>query len=94
MRAIGTTACQVRRIVRLETLLLSVHGSVIGMLLGLAGAASAFALLASDQGFSLTIPWRSLAVIAVVGSLAGVVAAAWPAWRASKMDPLTAIATE
>jgi putative ABC transport system permease protein len=94
MRAIGTTGRQVRRIVRLEALLLSIHGSVIGTVLGLAGATAAFSLLASDQGFSLTIPWSSLLIIALAGSCAGVVAAAWPAWRASKMDPLAAIASD
>lgn len=94
LRAIGTTSRQVRRVVRLEALLLSIHGSAIGLLLGLAGAASVFALLASDQGLSMTVPWKSLGVIAVLGCLAGVIASAWPAWKASRMDPLQAIASE
>jgi putative ABC transport system permease protein len=94
LRAIGTTARQVRRIIRLEALLLAVHASVLGIALGIGAAAAAFTLVASDQGFALTIPWRSIIVIGIGGAIAGIVASLWPAWKGSRAEVLASIASD
>jgi putative ABC transport system permease protein len=49
----------------------------------------------ASQGIDTTsIPWGQLIAYLVVGAVAGVTAAWWPARRASKLDVLQAIATE
>ena len=49
----------------------------------------------SDEGFTqLSVPGVQLAFVVVLAGLAGVVAAAYPARRASHFDVLDAISTE
>ncbi len=94
MRAIGTTAQQVRSIIRVESVLLAVHGCLLGIGLGLGAAASLIALLGGNEGLNLLIPWQSMAILAVSGVIAGAAASAWPAWKGSRADMLDAIASE
>ncbi|WP_104523626.1 ABC transporter permease [Blastococcus atacamensis] len=93
LRAIGMTREQLRRTVRLESVLISVYGSVLGLLLGgLLGVSLTRAL--SDQGISeLVVPGVRLALFLALGALIGVLAAVWPARRAARMEVLDAIAT-
>jgi putative ABC transport system permease protein len=93
LRAIGMTRGQLRRMVRLESVLISVYGSVLGLGLGaLIGISLTRAL--SDQGISeLVMPGGRLAVFLAIGAVIGVLAAAWPARRAARMKVLDAIAT-
>lgn len=47
------------------------------------------------DGWSVAvIPWGTLTIIAVVGTLAGLLAGVQPARRAARLDVLEAIATE
>lgn len=92
LRSVGMTAPQVRRMIRNEALLLSVQGSVVGLLLGVGSVYAVFAALAGDE-LTLTLPLASLAIIGIGGAISGVAAAAWPAWRASRMAPLEAMAS-
>ncbi|MGY1739646.1 MULTISPECIES: ABC transporter permease [unclassified Blastococcus] len=93
LRAVGMTRGQLRRTVRLESVLISVYGSVLGLLLGgLLGISLTRAL--SDQGISeLVVPGGRLVLFLAVGALIGVLAAVWPARRAARMKVLDAIAT-
>jgi putative ABC transport system permease protein len=93
LRAVGMGRRQLRRTVRLEAVLISVYGSVLGLGLGLVlGIALTRSL--SDQGITeLVVPGAQLAGFLVLGALIGVVAAAWPARRAARMQVLDAIAT-
>ncbi len=91
LRAIGMHRAQVRRTVYLESTLIAVYGAVIGVVLGLAFGAAFVHALRNEGIDHLAIPWaQSLAML--VGSAAvGVAAAVWPASRAARTDPLTAI---
>lgn len=91
LRSVGMTAVQVRRMIRNEALLLSLQGSIIGLAIGVGGAYATFSALAAGE-FALTLPITSLAVIGVGAAISGVAAAAWPAWRASRLAPLEAMA--
>jgi putative ABC transport system permease protein len=63
---------------------------VLGVALG---AALVSAL--HDQGIDkLVIPFGQLIIYLVIGSLIGILAALWPARRASRLNVLQAIATE
>jgi putative ABC transport system permease protein len=94
LRAVGTSRRQVRRMVRLEALMTSVFGAVVGLVLGVVFGQLLLRVL-EDQGLAeRVVPWPSLLVFLVVAAVLGVLAAAWPAWRASRLDVLAAIATE
>lgn len=92
LRSVGMTANQVRRMIRNEALLLSVQGSIVGLIIGVGSVYATFSAL-GDGEISLSLPITSLAIIGVAGAISGVAAAAWPAWRASRLAPLEAMAS-
>jgi putative ABC transport system permease protein len=93
LRAVGMTRRQLRREVRAEAVIIASQGTLIGLALG-ALFGTLFAHAFHDQGVtSLTVPWAQLAVITVIGGLTGVIAAALPARRATRLDVLSAITT-
>ncbi|MBO2465636.1 ABC transporter permease [Actinomadura sp. LCR2-06] len=94
LRAIGISRRQLRRMIRVESIVIAVFGAVLGMGIGVAfGAALQNAL--KSQGLSvLAVPYGTLGVYLVVAAVIGVLAALWPAWRAGRMDVLKAISTD
>lgn len=94
LRAIGISRRQLRRMIRLESIMIAVFGAVLGMGIGVAfGAALQNAL--ADKGLGvLAVPYATLGIYLVVAAVIGVLAALWPAWRAGRMDVLKAISTE
>lgn len=94
LRAVGMSRLQVRRMVRTEAVLIAVLGGVLGLAVGVVFGWALQRSLA-DLGIDrLTIPVGRLAVYLVITALVGLLAAWWPAWRASKTDVLRAIAYE
>jgi putative ABC transport system permease protein len=93
LRAIGTSRRQVRAVVRLEAVITSLIGAVLGVVLGVL-----FALLVSrpleEEGFTLTFPVATLALLLVLAAALGVLAAIGPARRAARLDVLRALAYE
>ncbi len=94
LRAVGMSRKQVRTSVRWESIIVAVFGALLGLVLGIFfGWAMVTAL--HDQGFTqLSIPGVQLVIVVVLAALAGVLAAAYPARRASRFDVLAAISTE
>jgi putative ABC transport system permease protein len=94
LRAVGTTRRQMRSMVRWESVLVATLGAVGGIGIG-SFLGWALVKAADAEGFIsvFTIPVGSLAVVLVVGALAGALAAIRPARRAAKLDILDAIAT-
>jgi putative ABC transport system permease protein len=93
LRAIGTTRSQVRWIVRYESVITSVIGGVVGLVLGVALAFLITSAL-QNQGLSYSLPGWQLLIWVVFAIIFGIVAAAWPARRAARLDVLQAIAYE
>ena len=93
LRAIGTSRRQVRRMIRYEAVITAVIGAVIGVVLGIIFALAIGEAL-KDDGFVLSFPVGQLIILLVLGALAGVLAAIAPARRASRLDPLEALAYE
>ncbi|MFI6357308.1 ABC transporter permease [Streptomyces sp. NPDC050743] len=96
LRAVGQTRAQLRAMVRWESVLVAAFGTVGG--LGL-GAFLGWVLVkasdgASDTAFAFALPPARLAVVALVGLLAGALAGLRPARRAARLDVMRAIATE
>lgn len=93
LRAVGMTRSQVRTTVRWESVITSLLGAVLGIVLGLGlGWVIVYAL--RDQGLtSFQVPVGSTVFIMVMSFVVGVLAAVYPAWRATKVDMLDALNT-
>jgi putative ABC transport system permease protein len=92
LRAVGLSRVQLRRMVRLEAVIISIYGAVLGLVLGtLFGVALSRSL--ADQGITeLAVPLPRMAIFLLVAALIGVLAAVFPARRAAKLQVLDAIA--
>lgn len=94
LRAVGLRRRSIWKMITIESMVMAIFGTILGMILGV-GLGSALVLSLEDQGFEgVAIPWVWLAVYTVLAAIAGVLAAIWPAWRASRLDILQAIAAD
>jgi len=94
LRAVGLSRRQTRRMIRAEASIIAVFGAVLGIAIGLFFAWAILQAL-RDEGFTaFVIPFATLAIWIVVTGVLGVVFAILPAWRASRLDVLEAIAYE
>jgi putative ABC transport system permease protein len=93
LRAVGMTRSQVRTTVRWESIITSLLGAAMGITLGIGlGWVIVFAL--RDQGLTtFSLPVSSTIVIVILSFFVGVLAAVYPAWRATKVDILSALNT-
>ena len=93
LRTVGMTRSQVRTTVRWESVITSLLGSVLGIVLGVGlGWVIVFSL--RDEGLtSFQLPVGSTVTILVMSFVIGVLAAVYPAWRATKVDILEALVT-
>ncbi|MEP7202238.1 MAG: FtsX-like permease family protein [Ilumatobacteraceae bacterium] len=94
LRAVGMTRTQVRITVRWESVLTSVYGAVVGVLMGIMLGYVVIAALHDEGLTEYSVPTSTIAAILVIAFVVGVIAAVVPAWRATKLDILQAIATE
>jgi putative ABC transport system permease protein len=96
LRAVGETRAQVRSMVRWESVVIATFGAVGGIGLGIfLGWALVQGVGAASGGLGVfALPVGRLAVVLVVGGVAGVLAGLRPARRAARLDVLRAIATE
>jgi putative ABC transport system permease protein len=91
LRAIGMTRRQVRRMIRHESIITALIGAAIGIVLGIILAA----LLAARVDFILlTVPVGQLIVFGLAAILVGIIAAIFPARRASRLNVLEALQYE
>jgi putative ABC transport system permease protein len=74
----------------IEALVLTIAGGVIGMALGTAASR----LLAQMMGWPALLGWQSYALGFGFSAAVGVVFGFYPAWRASRMDPIEALRFE
>ncbi|MCZ4512896.1 FtsX-like permease family protein [Streptomyces sp. ActVer] len=94
LRAIGLARRQLRRMIRLESVVIAVFGAVLGLALGLVWGVCVQQVLALQGMKALAIPWTTLVAVVVGSAVVGIVAALLPALRASRMNVLAAIAHE
>jgi putative ABC transport system permease protein len=93
LRAAGMTRLQVRRMIRHESVITALIGATLGLPLGILLAALVTQAL-SDSGVAFAIPAPTLALLVLLATLAGVVAAIFPARRASRLNVLEALRYE
>jgi putative ABC transport system permease protein len=96
LRAVGMTARQLAAMIRWESLIVALSGAAAGTILGSAlGAAIAAAVTSQQTGAAtVDVPAGRLAAYLLLGGLVGLLAAAAPARRASRMRVLDAIGME
>ncbi|MEV6395774.1 FtsX-like permease family protein [Streptomyces sp. NPDC051907] len=94
MRAIGLSRRQLRRMIRLESVVIALFGALLGLGLGMAWGTAAQKLLALEGLGTLEIPWPTIATVFVGSAFVGLFAALVPAFRAGRMNVLNAIASD
>ncbi|WP_030683271.1 ABC transporter permease [Streptomyces cellulosae] len=95
LRAIGLDRKGIKRMVRLESLVISLFGGVLGIGLGVFFGWAAGELLGTSMPtYELVLPWARMAVFLLLAATVGVLAALWPARRAARLNMLTAIKSE
>jgi putative ABC transport system permease protein len=94
LRAVGLSRRQLRRMIRVESVLIAIYGAILGIVIGECfGWALVHAL--KDQGIdTFAVPFVRLFYVLVGAALGGVLAAALPARRAARLNVLAAIAEE
>jgi putative ABC transport system permease protein len=95
LRAIGLDRTGVKRMVRLESLVISLFGGVLGIGLGVFfGWAVGELVGARMPTYELVVPWARIAVFLLLAGTVGVLAALWPARRAARLNMLSDIKAE
>jgi putative ABC transport system permease protein len=94
MRAIGLSRRQLRRMIRLESVVIALFGALLGLGLGMAWGAAGQQLLALEGMQVLEIPWGTIIGVFIGSAVVGLLAALLPAFRAGRMNVLNAIATD
>ncbi len=93
-RAVGMTRSQLRSTIRLESVVIALQGTALGLLIGvLFGWAITHAINLFGTAV-VSIPYLTLVAVVILAALGGVVTAIRPARRAAKLNILRAIVTE
>ena len=94
LRAIGLSRRQMRRMIRMESIVISFLGALLGVLLGLVFGWVLLTDLADEGLEVISVPVGQLLAFLGVSLLVGVLAAVFPARRAARLDVLAAISEE
>ncbi len=93
LRATGMTRRQIRGLIRVESVLIAALGGVTGVVVGVVLGAMMQNFILSRGVFDLVVPPTIL--LALLGiSLGGLLAAAWPARRAARVNVIRAITVD
>lgn len=95
LRAVGQTRGQMRAMIRWESVIIAVFGTLGGLVVGVVLGWALMEYIASEQQVAMiSIPAGQLIAIVVVGAIVGVIAGIRPARRAAKLDVLQAISSD
>ena len=93
LRVIGMTDDRVQRMVRLESVLIAMLGTVTGLVLGIVVSLGLIASInrLSEATVTPSLPWLELIGVLVAGVVLGFLAALVPARRSTRLEVLDAI---
>jgi putative ABC transport system permease protein len=94
LRAIGLARRQLRLMVSLESVAISVLGAVLGVVMGVGFGIVLQRAVADDGVDVLAVPWTQLGLFVGLAVLVGMLAAVVPARRAARLNVLAAISSE
>lgn len=84
LKAVGWTPANIITMVLVESLILSLSGAALGILLGFGGLVLAGQVSASDIS---VLTWNTVAFVVIAGVMIGVAGGIYPAWRAHSASP-------
>ncbi len=89
LKALGAPGKQIRALFFAEATLLSAVGSVVGLVMGYAGS-----MIIGKVYPSLPVspPWWAVLAACGIALVTGILFSVWPARRAARLDPVTALA--
>ena len=93
LRAIGSTRLQLRETILYESVITAIIGGLLGIVIGIV-LAWVVALGFRSSGIVFAIPYGQVVLSLVVAVIAGIVAAAFPARRAARLNVLEALQYE
>ncbi len=91
LRAVGMTRRQTRWMIRWEGAIVAAFGGLMGTVVGILFGWAAVIVIPDSFISTFSVPWLTLFVYMIVATLAGLVAAYFPARRASRLNVLKAI---
>ncbi|GCD34760.1 ABC transporter [Streptomyces chrestomyceticus JCM 4735] len=95
LRAIGLARSGIKQMVRLESVVISLFGAVLGIGVGVFLAwAGGKMTAASMPTYEMILPWDRLGIFLAIALVVGVLAAAWPARRAARLNMLESIGAQ
>ena len=89
LKALGAPPAQIRRLFFTEAVLLSLVGSVVGLLLGQLGSVVIGQIYPT---LPVAAPWWAIIAAFCTALGTGILFSVWPARRAAKLDPVMALA--
>jgi putative ABC transport system permease protein len=93
LRAVGMTRRQVRMMIRYESIVTSLMGATLGMVVGIFLAALITHALSND-GIVFAVPWIQIVYFVIAAIIVGILAAVIPARRAARLNVLQALQYE
>jgi putative ABC transport system permease protein len=93
LRAVGMTKRQTRRMIRHESIVTSLIGAALGIVVGFFLAILVTHAL-SSEGIVFAVPYLSLVYFVIAAIIVGILAAIWPARRAARLNVLEALQYE
>jgi len=93
LRAVGMTRGQAWESITWESVITSFIGAVTGIVLGIVMGAVLITVLSTNGISTFRLPIGTTIFILIMAFIVGVIAAVYPAWRATRTDIISAIAT-
>ncbi|MBB2743342.1 UNVERIFIED_ORG: putative ABC transport system permease protein [Microbispora rosea subsp. rosea] len=96
LRALGLTRGQLRRMLAIEAVLLSVVATLLGTAIGVGFAWVGYETIVTRalSDAAMQVPWPSLGVVALIAALSGLLAAVLPARRAARVTPAAGLSLD
>lgn len=94
LRAVGTSDGQIRGMLAIESMIICVFGTLLGIALGVCAGIVIRVTYAESGLHTLAIPWGQLGIFFVLAIVVGLIASLTPAHRALKKPILEAINTD